>query len=127
MMALNLEQLPVIRLGSLGLSFHAMPPGEIDIWADHPLLPPGTLLISPGSGGWDWGERFMVHEKVSEGYLVVDLRRGFVVEMSGWEIAASFVRLFCQETYPFKSIKEAQTAVRAGIPLFSAQVAPQGV
>lgn len=117
--AINLSQLATLRLGSLGLAFKILPPSELDVWADHPELPPGTILLSPGTGGWAYGERFVIHALEDRKYKAVDLSRGLVAEMEPWEVAASFVRIFTEQPYPFTSIEQTQAAARQGIMLFS--------
>lgn len=116
---INLSQMATLRLGSLGLSFKVLPPSELDIWAEHPALPAGTTLLATGTGGWAYGERFVVHDHIDKQYRTIDLSRGIIVEMQDWEISASFVRIFTEEPYPFTSIEQAQAAARQGIMLFS--------
>lgn len=111
-----------IKLGELA-TFKALAPIELDLFGNYLELPPGTILIAASSGGWGWAERFLIHERNAEGYVAVDLRRAIVVEMPAWEVASSFYQLFSEEAYPYKSLVEAITAVRKGIPLFSAPVA----
>ncbi len=115
----NLSQMATLRLGSLGLSFKVLPPSELDIWAEHPELPAGVTLLSTGTGGWAYGERYVVHDHTGKQYRTVDLSRGIIVEMQDWEISASFVRIFTEEPYPYTSIEQAQAAARQGIMLFS--------
>lgn len=115
-----LENNPVeLKIGSLNLTFTVVPPADLDMWGEHLDLPAGTLLIGTGTGGWGWGERFLIHERLNEGYRTVDLRRGIVVDMTVWEIPASFCTLFSEEAYPYRSLEEAVAAVRLGIPLFA--------
>ncbi|MBN0175258.1 hypothetical protein [Stutzerimonas chloritidismutans] len=108
-----------IKLGSLGFTFTAVRPSDLDMWGDFLKLPAGTLLLGTGTGGWGWGERFLIHETTDTGYATVDLRRGLVVEMPAWEVAASFCQLFSEEAYPYQSQEEAVAAVRSSIPLFA--------
>lgn len=108
-----------IKLGSLGFTFTAVCPSDLDMWGDFLKLPAGTLLLGTGTGGWGWGERFLIHEATDTGYATVDLRRGLVVEMPAWEVAASFCQLFSEETYPYQSLEEAVAAARSSIPLFA--------
>lgn len=117
--ATTLSQLATLRLGSLGLNFQVLLPGELDVWADHPDLPPGTILLSTGTGGWNYGERYVIHDRIDRLYRTVDLARGIVVEMHGWEIAASFVQVFTEERYPYLQIEQSQAAARQGIMLFT--------
>ena len=116
---INLSQMATLRLGRLGLSFRVLPPSELDIWAEHPELPAGTLLLATGAGGWAYGERYVVHDHTGKQYRTVDLSRGIIVEMQDWEIASSFLRIFSEEPYPFASIEQTQSAARQGIMLFS--------
>lgn len=108
-----------IKLGSLGFTFTAVCPADLDMWGEFLKLPAGTLLLGTGTGGWGWGERFLIHATTETGYAAVDLRRGLVVDMPAWEVAASFCQLFSAEDYPYRSLEEAVAAVRSSIPLFA--------
>jgi hypothetical protein len=120
---IHAEDNPVeLKIGSLNLTFTAVPPGELNLWGTHLELPPGTLLLATGTGGWGWGERALVHERTEDGYRSIDLRRGIVVDLPAWEVAASFCQLFSEEEYPYRSLEEAVAAVRSGIPLFALPV-----